>query len=70
MEAGVVVDPFAAADRYRQAADLAARAREQLVDSAFVNRHDVNLAGLARRAGIHESTVRKWVERKADDGGR
>ncbi len=63
------LDALEAAERYRRAKELTAEAREQLIASALANRRDVNLRGLARRAGIYETTLQTWMRKAEANGG-
>lgn len=60
-------DPYTAADNYRRVMELAAQARETLTRSTAIGRADINMAGVARRAGIHEKTLHLWVRKVAEN---
>jgi lambda repressor-like predicted transcriptional regulator len=55
-------DPFTAADNFRRATELQEQARADLITAASKNRAEVNVRGLSRRAGLHESTLYHWIE--------
>lgn len=60
-----------AAERYRRATELVARARTDLIAAAEREREAVRLSGLARLAGIDPSTLQHWLAHKArSENGR
>lgn len=58
-----------AAEQYRRAADMAERAKADLLEAAVRERSMVKLSGLAKTAGIEESTLRKWIKRNGENHG-
>lgn len=64
-----MVDAVGAADRYKRARDLMVRARADLVEAAARDRAAVNISGLSRRAGLHETTLQHWVGKELKQNG-
>ncbi len=57
-----------AAEQYRRAAELAAKAKTDLIAAAKRERSMVKLRGLAETAGVDENTLRAWIRRSDTDG--
>lgn len=62
-------EAIAAADRYRRARELYERAKSELVEASVEAHREVNMAGLSRRAGLHQSTLYHWVEKELRANG-
>jgi DNA-binding phage protein len=59
-------DAYSAADRYRKAVELYRQARGQMIASVEADRADLNLAGVARRAGLQEKSLYRMLKREGD----
>jgi DNA-binding phage protein len=59
-------DAYAAADRYKQTTQLQRQAREQLLAAVEANRADLNLAGVARHAGLQEKSLYRMLRREEE----
>lgn len=64
------VDAITAAENYRRACLLTARARETLIVAVRRDRRALNLREVSRRAGLYERTLYKWIEREDVNHGR
>jgi uncharacterized protein YjcR len=55
-----------AAEQYRRAAEMAGKARQELITAAIRERSMVKLRGLAEVAGVDENTLRAWIRRNGN----
>jgi DNA-binding phage protein len=60
------VDAYAAADRYRRAVELRRESRAQMLEAIERERPDLNLAGIARRAGVQEKSLYRMLKRESE----
>ena len=63
MESGILNSSTVAAEQYRRASELMARAKADLIEAAVRERGVVKLRGLAEVAGVDENTLRAWIRR-------
>jgi hypothetical protein len=61
-------DAYTAADRYKTARELCRRARADLIESVERDRANLNLAGVARRAGVAEKAIYQMLRREREKG--
>lgn len=57
-----------AAEQYRRAAEMAAKAKRDLITAAVRERSMIKLRGLAETAGVDENTLRAWIRRSGEHG--
>lgn len=57
-----------AAEQYKRASELAAKAKADLIEAVGRERAVVKLRGLAEVAGIDENTLRAWIRRNGNGG--
>lgn len=57
----MAINPSEAADNYRIARGLLEKARTELYKAVVEQRDVLNVDGIARRAGVHNSTIREWM---------
>jgi transposase len=69
MEAATIKPPAVlAAEQYRRATEMAAAAKEQMLQAIDTERDTLKIAGVARIAGIDEHTLYGWISRRKKNG--
>lgn len=67
-ESVIKTNSVLAAEQYRRASELAARAKDDLIGAIRRERSVIKLRGLAEVAGVDENTLRAWIRRDQNGG--
>ncbi len=59
-----------AAEQYRRANEMARKAKADLIAAVRRERDVVNQRGIAKLAGVDESTFGKWIRKDSEKDGR